>query len=64
MATEDDYSVCAMSENGVHVLDKNNVTPCKEIPGPDGDNTVLVDVWCALCGISGATRISIDQVDW
>jgi hypothetical protein len=62
---DEDPEICPET-NGKHQLSRDTIEICKEIPPPEGEEktTLLVDVWCSLCGCSGATRITMDQVNW
>jgi len=61
---DDNNEVCSKAKDGKHLLSQVTIEICKEIPPGGWEDSILVDVWCSLCGCIGFTRITLDQVQW
>ena len=57
------YIHCHERDDGVHVPDPAAMVPANESGRNRGVDWV-VDVYCAECGVSGATRIDPETISW
>jgi len=62
--SDEDLEVCPKAKDGKHKLSQTAIEVCKEIPPGGWEGSILVDVWCDLCGRSGATMILPADVQW